>query len=80
MMAFLMIMRAVLFEHFPEGIFPKQDEPRQDFLLHRSHPSLSVGIQIRTAWGKFDERESGRFDQLLKGRAEFSVTIVALST
>ena len=27
MMAFLMIMGAILVEHFPEGVFPKQDEP-----------------------------------------------------
>jgi len=27
MIAFLMIMGTILVEHFPEGAFPKQDEP-----------------------------------------------------
>ncbi len=54
MIAFMMIMRAIFVEHVAEGPFSKQDEPRQDFFLHGPHPSLGVGIQIRTAWGKFD--------------------------
>jgi len=72
----MMIMPAILFEHLSEGAFPKQDEPQEDFFLHGPHPSLGVGIQIRTAWGKLDGCDAYCFDGFLKSRAELSSAAV----
>jgi hypothetical protein len=76
MIAFLMIMGGIFVEHFPEGVFPKQDEFGQGFFLDGSHPALGMGIQIRTTWGKVDEGAPSRLYGLLKGGAELGIAVI----
>src|ERR1017187_544714 len=46
--ALLVIMGHVLVQGSAQRPLPEQDELRQAFLFHRSHPAFRVGVQIRT--------------------------------
>jgi hypothetical protein len=76
MVSFLMIMGIVLFQNVSEGPFSKQNEPRQDFLFHGSHPSLRIGIQIGAPRRQDNTLNSARVNQVLKRRAELAIAVV----
>src|ERR1017187_9193532 len=46
--AFLVVMGHILLQGSAQRPLPEQDELRQAFLFHRSHPAFRVGVQIRT--------------------------------
>src|ERR1017187_6955503 len=46
--ALLMVMGHVLLQGSAQRSLPEQDELRQAFLFHRSHPAFRIGVQIRT--------------------------------
>jgi len=43
----VMKMLHILRQRMAERCFPKEDEPREAFLLDRSHPAFRVGVQMR---------------------------------
>src|SRR5450759_4282965 len=46
--ALLVVMGHVLLQGSAQRPLPEQDELRQAFLFHRSHPAFRIGVQIRT--------------------------------
>src|SRR5450756_2610169 len=46
--ALLVVMGHVLLQGSAQRPLPEQDEFRQAFLFHRSHPAFRIGVQIRT--------------------------------
>src|ERR1039457_5708539 len=46
--ALLVVMGHVLLQGSAQRSLPEQDELRQAFLFHRSHPAFRIGVQIRT--------------------------------
>src|ERR1017187_9152362 len=46
--ALLVVMGHVLLQGSAQRPLPKQDELRQAFLFHRSHPAFRIGVQIQT--------------------------------
>src|ERR1035441_2287260 len=46
--ALLVLMGQVLLQGSAQRPLPEQDEFRQAFLFHRSHPAFRIGVQIRT--------------------------------
>src|ERR1022692_4224169 len=46
--AFLVVMSHVLLQGSAQRSLPEQNELRQAFLFHRSHPAFRIGVQIRT--------------------------------
>src|SRR5713101_660336 len=51
MIALLMIMFHILVEDMTQGVFAKQNQPRETLLLHGSDPALRVGIEVgRPRW------------------------------
>src|ERR1035441_9243992 len=46
--ALLVVMGHVLVQGSAQRSLPEQDEFRQAFLFHRSHPAFRIGVQIRT--------------------------------
>src|ERR1039458_6804616 len=46
--ALLVVMGHVLLQGSAQRFLPEQDELRQAFLFHRSHPAFCIGVQIRT--------------------------------
>src|ERR1039457_1187840 len=46
--ALLVVMGYVLLQGSAQRSLPEQDEFRQAFLFHRSHPAFRIGVQIRT--------------------------------
>src|ERR1035441_7175341 len=46
--ALLVVMGHILLQGSAQRPLPEQDELRQAFLFHRSHPAFRVGVQIRT--------------------------------
>src|SRR4029450_473000 len=76
MIALVMIMLHILMKRMPKRGFPKQDQPRQGFVLHRSHPALRVGVQIRRPWWQRYPCDPGRVEELLKGRTIFSISVM----
>src|SRR5450830_1344740 len=52
-----MVMRNIFGEGPPQGALTKENDLRQTLLLHRSHPALRIGVQIRTVG-----RQRERFD------------------
>ena len=71
-----MIMGFERRQGMPEGTLPKQDEPRERFLLDRARPSFRIGIQIRRSWGQGNPRDPGRINEPLKCRTVFTVSVV----
>jgi hypothetical protein len=45
--ALLVVMGQVLLQGSAQRPLPEQDELRQAFLFHRSHPAFCIGVQIR---------------------------------
>jgi transposase len=43
----VMIMGSILRQSVLQGLFPKENQPRETLLFDRSNPALGVGIQIR---------------------------------
>jgi hypothetical protein len=43
---FLMIMGDILMEGIPQGSFPKQNQPRQGFVLHGAYLAFRIRVQI----------------------------------
>src|SRR5215831_14545520 len=76
MIPLLMIMCIVLGESLPYGAFPKQNEPRETFLLHRFHPALRVGIQVRAPRGQHHPLYSRLVNGPLKSGAVLGITIM----
>src|ERR1035437_4184219 len=52
-----MVMRNIFAQRPPQGAVTKENDLRQTLVLHRPDPSLSIGIQVRTAG-----RQCERFD------------------
>jgi hypothetical protein len=52
-----MAMRNIFAQRPPQGALTKENDLRQTLVLHRPDPSLSIGIQVRTAG-----RQCERFD------------------
>src|SRR5450756_1450973 len=52
-----MVMRNIFAQRPPQGALAKENDLRQALVLHRPDPSLSIGIQVRTAG-----RQCERFD------------------
>src|SRR5450756_52 len=52
-----MVMRNIFAQRPPQGALAKENDLRQALVLHRPYPSLSIGIQVRTAG-----RQCERFD------------------
>src|ERR1019366_2258390 len=46
--ALLVVMGHILLQGSAQRSLPEQDEFRQAFLFHRSHPAFRIGVQIRT--------------------------------
>src|ERR1039458_4330715 len=46
--ALLVVMGHVLLQGSAQRSLPEQDQLRQAFLFHRSHPAFCTGVQIRT--------------------------------
>src|ERR1035437_3265328 len=46
--ALLVVMDHILLQGSAQRSLPEQDELRQAFLFHRSHPAFRIGVQIRT--------------------------------
>src|ERR1019366_5525776 len=46
--ALLVVMGHVLLQGSAQRSLPEQDQLRQAFLFHRSHPAFRIGVQIRT--------------------------------
>src|ERR1019366_8562505 len=46
--ALLVVMCHILLQGSAQRPLPEQDEFRQAFLFHRSHPAFCIGVQIRT--------------------------------
>src|SRR5664280_2248790 len=46
--AFLVVMDHILLQGSAQRPLPEQDQLRQAFLFHRSHPAFRIGVQIRT--------------------------------
>src|SRR5664280_2392707 len=46
--ALLVVMCHILLQSSAQRPLPEQDEFRQAFLFHRSHPAFRIGVQIRT--------------------------------
>src|ERR1035437_3236233 len=46
--ALLVVMGHILLQGSAQRSLPEQDELRQAFLFHRSHPAFRKGVQIRT--------------------------------
>src|SRR5665811_2457844 len=49
MIPFGMVMRNIFVQRPPQGALTKENDLRQTLLLHRSHPALSVGVQVRAS-------------------------------
>ena len=76
MIPLMMIMLDVLVERMLEGSFPKQDQSRETLLLDRAHPPLRIRIEIRRPWRQWDSRHPSCINEMLKGRAVFSVPVM----
>src|SRR5712691_10084103 len=72
----MMKMLDILRQHMAERGFPKQDELRQAFLLHRSDPPLRISIQIWRPWWQWYTLHPGGINDVLKGRTVFSIPVV----
>src|ERR1022692_610329 len=46
--ALLVVMGHILLQDSAQRPLPEQEELRQAFLFHRSHPAFRIGVQIRT--------------------------------
>ena len=44
-----MVMRNIFAQGPPQGALTKENDLRQTLLLDRSHPALSVGVQVRAS-------------------------------
>src|SRR5450830_562328 len=44
-----MVMHNIFVQRPPQRALTKENELRQTLLLHRSHPALSIGVQVRTS-------------------------------
>src|ERR1700721_804950 len=44
-----MVMRNIFVQGPPQGALTKENDLRQTLLLDRSHPALSVGVQVRAS-------------------------------
>src|SRR6266571_5250183 len=73
MIPLVMKMRHILRQRMVERRFPKEDQPRETFLLDRPHPAFRVGVQIRRPWRQWHPRHPSRVDDLLKGGAIFPI-------
>src|SRR5215470_12737467 len=76
MRALLMIMGHVLLEDMGEGVFAKEDEPRQTLLFDRAHPAFGVSIQIWRPRQQWHPCDPSCFNALLKGRTIFPVSVM----
>src|SRR5262249_22325237 len=71
-----MIMRYVFCEGTAERALPKQDEPREAFLLDRAHPPFRGGVEMGRPRRQRHPRAPRRVNNVLKGRAVFSVPVM----
>ena len=76
MWPFGMIMRVVLRERMSQRALTKQDQPRQRFLLDRTHPALGIGIEIGRSRRERYALHPGIINDSLKCRTVFAVSIV----
>ena len=60
--ALCMIVGHILCERMLQGALPKQDQPRQSFVLDGAHPSFRVGVQIGAPRRQRDPRHSRHID------------------
>src|SRR5664280_1868671 len=74
--ALLVVMGYILLQGSAQRPLPEQDELRQAFLFHRSHPAFRVGVQIRTPSWQGHGFYPSSLDQLTERHAELSVPIM----
>src|SRR5215469_17032982 len=70
------IMFAEVFQGAAQRAFPKQNEMGKTLALHRAHPSLREGIQIRAARRKSQALYSSGCQRLSEIRAELRIAVV----
>ena len=71
-----MVMLDVLAQGWPQGALSKQNNLRQTLLLHRSHPALRIGVQIRIVSRQWERFDLTRLDDRSEGDGEFCVAIM----
>src|SRR5918911_2357322 len=76
MIALMMKMRHILRQRMAERRFPKEDQPRETFLLDRPHPAFRVGVEIRRPRRQWHTRHPGYVNDLLKRGTEFGVAVM----
>jgi hypothetical protein len=76
MIPLVMNMLHILRQRMAERRFPKEDQPRETFLLDRSHPAFRVGVQIGRPRRQWHTCHPGCVDDLVKGRAVFPVPVM----
>jgi hypothetical protein len=76
MIAFLVVVVEVLLEGSPQGRLPEENQPRQALLFDRLDPSLRKGVQIGTPGWQRDGFDVSRFDDLIKQRTEFTISVM----
>ena len=76
MIALMMKVLHILRKDIAQGTLSKQDDTGETLLLHRADPALGVGIQVWRPWGEWHALDARIIDDLLKGGAEFCVTIM----
>src|SRR6516165_7011995 len=70
------IMFAEVFQGAAQRGFPKQNEMRKTFALHRAHPALREGVQIGAARRQLQALHTSGCQRLLEVSAELGIAIV----
>src|SRR5262249_27476721 len=70
------IMFAEVFQGAPQRAFPEQNEMGQTLALHRAHPSLREGVQIRAARRKPQALYTSGCQRLSEIGAELGIAVV----
>src|ERR1019366_9929688 len=74
--ALLVVMGHVSLQGSAQRFLPEQDELRQAFLFHRSHPEFRIGVQIRTPGWEGDGFHFSSLDQLPGREAALAVPLM----
>ena len=74
--ALLMVMHDVLLQSSSQRRLSEQDEPREAFLFHRSHPALRKRIQVRAPRWQANRFDTSRFHQFTKCPTELRIPVM----
>jgi hypothetical protein len=76
MIPLCMVMRNIFAQRPPQGALTKENELRQTLILHRSHPALSIGVQVRTSRRQRERLDLTRFDDRSEGDSALGIAIM----